>query len=221
MKAELRAYVARLRDVVRREPDVTNPKTYVRALGTLIAILSGFALVFGALWWSGVRVSLTGSLPEGVYAITPAHHIERFDLVVFCPPPELVRIAGAILEEGPCPLGRDPLLKMVVGLAGDTVRLSGNAVVVNGVRLPGCGVRFAHDSFGRRVPSLPWRQGVLPTGTVFLCGLSDRSWDSRYFGPIKLPADFAKAAPLVTRDWGWGRANAWRKRYIRRYPKDD
>lgn len=219
MRQALSEYISRLREVAKNEPDVREPKTYVRAALTFGAFLGGIGVLVLALWWSGIRVSLTGSLPEGVYSITPSQTVSRFDLIVFCPPLSLVRIGGDILEDGPCPTGRDPMMKMVVAVGGDEVRLRGDAVVVNGVPLPGCGLRLRRDSFGRPVPSLPWKQGRLAARTVFLCGLSDRSWDSRYFGPILLPADFAKASPLVTRDWGWGRANGWRNRYSRRYPQ--
>uniref|UniRef100_E6QPB4 Conjugal transfer protein n=1 Tax=mine drainage metagenome TaxID=410659 RepID=E6QPB4_9ZZZZ len=101
----------------------------------------------------------------------------------------------------------------MVGLPGDEVRIVGHVLTVNGVALKGCGRRIARDSTGRAVPRRRWGGGVIPAGDLFVCGLARRSWDSRYFGPVRRPRAIAVAWPLWTRDWGWGELNGWRKAY--------
>lgn len=153
---------------------------------------------------AGYRYTITGSLPEGVYHISPAHRpLRRFDLVVFCLPHAVVRLAGSIDTAGPCAdTRREPFLKVVIGVAGDRVRLEGDAVWVNGVPLHGCGIRYA------RAPRFAWRAGIIPPGEVFVCGLSDTSWDSRYFGPVMAMNTYI-ATPVWTRSWGWKRLHTW------------
>ncbi|MDO8915081.1 MAG: signal peptidase I, partial [Coriobacteriia bacterium] len=72
----------------------------------------------------------------------------------------------------------EELIKRVVALAGDTIAVDGDIVMVNG----------AKESFPHGVLTGPSRRAftmTVPKGTVFLCG-DNRivSLDSRYIGPL-------------------------------------
>ena len=107
---------------------------------------------------------------------------QRGDIVVFVPPdaPEVEYI------------------KRVVGLPGETVRVRGTAVFINGNKLTEQGPVWL--SGGARNIG-PFR---IPAGTLFLMGDNrDNSRDSRYFGPVPMGSIFGRAYKLY---WPFNRA---------------
>ncbi len=80
---------------------------------------------------------------------------------------------------------RNWFMKRVAAIAGARVCARGDQVFVDGRRLH----RQASDRFGRALPS--WDGcGVLGEAQVFLVGDTADSFDSRYWGPVRL-ADLA------------------------------
>jgi conjugative transfer signal peptidase TraF len=134
----------------------------------------GTALALALCWCAGLRVNLTPSLPQGVYALCPGAP-GKGDFVSFCLEGEFADLARerGYLGAGSCPSGLRPLLKRVAGLPGDAI--------------PGdLAVRPA-DSLGRPMPSaLP--EGIIPPGMAFVAGEHPGSFDSRYFGLVPLDA---------------------------------
>jgi conjugative transfer signal peptidase TraF len=95
-----------------------------------------------------------------------------------------------------CPLGYQPLLKPIVGLAGDVVELTPDTVIINGTSLTHSAT-VDHDSQGRPLPHLPWGRYLLAPGEVWVMSTTHpNSWDSRYFGPIRVESVIATATPL-------------------------
>ena len=95
-----------------------------------------------------------------------------------------------------CPHGFQPLLKPIVAVAGDVVELTPNTVSING-RAQSHSATVDHDSQGRPLPHLPWGRYLLGPGEMWVMStLHPNSWDSRYFGPIRLETVIATAAPL-------------------------
>ena len=73
------------------------------------------------------------------------------------------------------------LMKRVVGVPGDVVRVDGSGLHING-DLVAPGLVLA-GTLGH--PSAHWfREEVIPEGRVYVAGLHPQSYDSRYFGPI-------------------------------------
>ena len=110
--------------------------------------LCGVALALSLLWCAGLRVNLTPSLPQGVYALCPGTP-GKGDFVSFCLEGEFAALAQerGYLQAGSCASGLRPLLKRVAGLPGDVI--------------PGDLVIRHVDSLGRVLPSaLP--EGVIP-----------------------------------------------------------
>jgi type IV secretory pathway protease TraF len=73
-------------------------------------------------------------------------------------------------------------------------------VRVNDQRLPQSATA-AVDSAGRPLPHVAWSRQRVPPAQVWLLGPGDpRSWDSRYFGPLRLADIRATVTPVLTLD---------------------
>lgn len=117
----------------------------------------------------------TPSMPAGLY-VYHGHVIRRGAIVAF-PLPVLAYDYARRRGEGTDLL----LLKHVLAVGGDFVSTSGGELRVNGTpigRIPPV------DSAGRPLPQ--WRQArVLGDGELLVGSTVDRSFDSRFFGPIR------------------------------------
>jgi conjugative transfer signal peptidase TraF len=124
----------------------------------------------------GVHINLTSSMPDTFYL---AGKGERNSIVTFCSP-----IPNKALPRGHCPDSSMPLLKQVVAVAGDTVQVTENAVIVNGTALPSS----APLRFGSSGQTLPTVRGIftIQTGQVWVAGQHPNSFDSRYLGSIPI-----------------------------------
>jgi conjugative transfer signal peptidase TraF len=134
----------------------------------------GMALILVLCWCAGLRINLTPSLPQGVYALCPGAP-GKGDFVSFCLEGAFADVARerGYLGAGSCPSGLRPLLKMVAGLPGDTI--------------PGDLIVRPADSRGRSMPSV-LQSGVIPTGMALVLAEHPGSFDSRYFGLVPLDA---------------------------------
>ena len=163
-----------------------------------VAALSMVNVVLFAagLWWSGVRINVTGSVPLGLYRSVDGA-AERGDLVEACLPPAAARLAttrGYLIGHGACGTHM-PVIKRVLGVAGDVIRVREH-VVCNGVTLDSAPV-LAADPGGR--PLLPAPGGRLGPHELWL--ISDDipdAYDSRYFGPVRRSAVRSVMRPLWT-----------------------
>ena len=102
------------------------------------------------------------------------------------------------LGAGSCPDGSEPVVKVLAAVAGDRVEVTADAVLVNGVRLPHSRP-LDRDRGGREL--LPFAAGEhrLEPGEVWLYSpYQERSWDSRYFGPVRIENVTTIVEPLVT-----------------------
>lgn len=147
------------------------------------AALCGAALILVCCWYAGLRVNLTPSLPQGVYALRHGAP-GKGDFASFCLEgafADLARERG-YLAPGSCPSGLRPLLKRVTGLPGDAI--------------PGDLAIRSADSLGRSMPSaLP--EGVIPPGMALVLADHPGSFDSRYFGLVPLDA-LQRVEPVFT-----------------------
>src|SRR5215469_11900370 len=102
----------------------------IGAIARVSAIASIMPLLF--LGISGIRISTSPSLPIGLYRITSDEHTA---LVEFCPAEPYASFAAVrgYRSTGNCPDGASPLMKPVVAIAGDHVRVSRQGLEVNGV----------------------------------------------------------------------------------------
>jgi conjugative transfer signal peptidase TraF len=147
-----------------------------------------------------VRINWTTSAPLGLYSTHRISNVVRDDLVALCLPGTVAALGHArgYLSGGVCPNGTSPVLKQVVAVAGDEVELQREFLAVNG-RAVDHSRRLSADSIGRPLEPLPFGRRVVRDGEVWVLGVRrERSWDSRYFGPVPIASIVAKARPLLT-----------------------
>jgi conjugative transfer signal peptidase TraF len=161
-----------------------------RACRRSLAAFAGLALLVAPL-----RVNTTPSLPRGLYLEIPrvfrSRPPARGDLVLVCPPvraAELARRRG-YLGEGPCPAGTAggaaALGKIVLAVGGDEVFLNAGGIRVNGRSIPASRVQ-SQDGRNRPLAHYPFGTTQIPVGSLWLFApFHARSFDSRYFGPVK------------------------------------
>lgn len=191
-------------------PPVRWRRVLVR-LGSFAAWMSMGAMGLIALTlcgrYLGLHWSLTDSVPPGLYRRTHAPLV-RGELIAFCLPTATAQFGWArgylhsvpdvpLLRE--CPHGYQPLLKPIVAMAGDVVELTPETVRINSESLTHSAT-VDQDSAGRLLPHLPWGRYLLASGEVWVMStFRANSWDSRYFGPIRVESVIATAAPLWVR----------------------
>lgn len=154
------------------------------ARAVLMWIVSVFTLVL-CVYALGFRLVLTRSVPRGLYRAVELP-LQRGVLVAFCLPPTLSAFAAArgYVSWGSCPGGTQPVVKPIGAIAGDTVELRPDAILVNGAPLPNSAT-LSHDARGRALPHLPWGRYQVTANEFWLFATHiPESWDSRYFGPI-------------------------------------
>ena len=139
-----------------------------------LLLLVVFAITAKAV---GIVLNVTDSMPGIVYRLG---HGEIGSVIAFCSP-----IPHASMGRGPCPDGSLPLIKRVAGVAGDVVTATDAGVEINGRPLPHSRP-LDLDSQGKTLPHL---RGVfrLKAGEIWAAGEHENSFDSRYYGPVKLP----------------------------------
>ncbi|MBO8093710.1 MAG: S26 family signal peptidase [Prosthecochloris sp.] len=130
----------------------------------------------------------TDSLPHGFYAVRPVSAVNYGDLAVFRVPAHvsgLVAGRGWLREDG-------FMVKEVAGMAGDRVCTAGGIFSVRGREY---GRVLHRDSLGRALPVYQFC-GVLRKGVVVVGHNGERSFDSRYFGPVAEDDFIGVARPL-------------------------
>jgi conjugative transfer signal peptidase TraF len=147
------------------------------ALGTLIPVL-----IIPAI--AGVRLNYSPSLPVGLYMVTSDRSA---DLVEFCPTEPSASLAAerGYRSVGSCPDGGAPLMKPIAAQPGDTVEFSSRGFAVNGKALPNS-APLSVDTDGRSLQHWPFGKYTVKSGAVWvISSYNRRSFDSRYFGPVK------------------------------------
>jgi conjugative transfer signal peptidase TraF len=147
----------------------------------------------------GFRLNETPSVPVGLWRVSAVAVLERGRVVSFCPPADVFLEARrrGYLNRGRCPGALEPMLKVLAGLPGDEVLLTGDALFINGRAVPHSKALEADDE-GRPLPALASRRFVIGAGEGMFLGAHPRSFDSRYFGPLPLAAIEGEARPILT-----------------------
>lgn len=175
-----------------------------RKLAIGLWILAGLLmLTVGLLYTAGYRVTLTPSLPRGIYRQSPVdtNQLHRGQIVSFCPPDTAIfqeaRRRGYI-PSGYCPGSYMPLFKPVVALPGDTVEVSSLGISVNGHLLKNSRLQ-AQDNQKRPMPPMPVGIYKVPPGFVWIISTHHpQSFDSRYFGAISIQYIVGRMWPAWT-----------------------
>jgi conjugative transfer signal peptidase TraF len=154
------------------------------------------------LWafiFSPIKYNLTPSVPVGFWYVHSIDRpLKRGDIVYFCPPntPQFQEArARGYVPEGDCPGNYLHMMKPIAALPGDTVEVNFAGVRVNG-RLIANSKPMTSDPKGRSIkPYL----GIFKVkqGEVWLVShYHQKSFDSRYFGPVAIATLKARASRI-------------------------
>ena len=166
----------------------------ITALSAISLILIGHAV--------GVRGNLSESAPIGLWIKRPiTSELKKGMMIGVCPPPT-VPVVRLFSANGTLPYGQCPhtnvalLLKPIRAFPGDIVTIKkGNNVTVNGEHL-------SNSSALDSLPGWPDGEYIVRPGEVWIfSSYSDKSFDSRYFGPVKVSEIQGAALPLLTKDF--------------------
>jgi conjugative transfer signal peptidase TraF len=162
-------------------------------------VLLGFSILFVSDWL-GLRLNTTHSVDPGFYWVVEKLP-EKGDFVSFCPAQDsMTQMAfeRGYIGFGNCPGHTERLLKIVYGTEGDIIELTQNGVKVNGALLP-FSTTVTQDGLNR--PLVPFaKKKLVLQATEFwvMTNRSPLSFDSRYFGPIRLNQVGAVVRPILT-----------------------
>jgi conjugative transfer signal peptidase TraF len=164
-----------------------------RAIG--FSILGTVALSLGAQV-AGIRINITESAPRGLWIMDDSQKLQRGSLVAVCPPDAPIvwaLAARSILSPGDC-IGTEvqALLKPVGAVSGDFVVIrKGMPVLINGIELP-------NTAASKDLASWPAGTYQVEPGYVWLFSTyNEKSFDSRYFGPVPIENVRGVTIPLL------------------------
>lgn len=144
----------------------------------------------------GLTINITPSIKKGFY-VRSSGEIERGDVVSVClrEPYKQIALERKYIAKGTKCFGVDPLVKEMLAVPGDTVILTAEYIDVNAHKrfLPTHRV----DSAGRTLAAYPRGTYAHTSGYWLVGNNSEKSWDSRYFGPVRKEQIITKLKPLL------------------------
>lgn len=151
---------------------------------SLLSVPLGVLTLLAAFWGIGWRWNLTASAPRGFYSVTSPR---RGSYLAFCPEDRGFSATRGYRLWGWCDDWRGRVLKPIVGWPGQTVRVTAEGTWIHGRLLPHT-APSARDSAGRPLTPYPFGTYRLGPGQFWTVSTYDpRSYDSRYFGPVRDP----------------------------------
>ncbi len=164
-------------------------------IGVLLAAVLGVGLITVSSWRrpsSKIVYNPSRSAPLGWYVVKPVAEVHRGDFVLVQLPAAIARLA----DERQYLPKTVPLLKNIGAVVGDRVCEQQGLVRINGVPIARA---LTRDRAGRAL--VAWSDcRQLFTDELFLLGTtSPASFDSRYYGPIRVESVIGTAIPV----WTW------------------
>ncbi|MBV9504852.1 MAG: conjugative transfer signal peptidase TraF [Acidobacteriia bacterium] len=158
----------------------------------LILALIPPLVTFAALDAGQFRINASESLPIGLYRVSPTGAF-----VEFCPDDHGLSAQRHYRPRGGCADGAAPLLKPLVAGPGNEIVLNSAGISVNGKLLRNT-APLGRDTEGRPLPHSPYGSYTTPAGMQWVASTyNSRSYDSRYFGPIRESAVRARLQPVI------------------------
>ena len=130
----------------------------------------------------------THSEPVGWYILFPANY-KKNNLYQICLNPinkgRYLKLMGqlGLKTSDACNNGYMPLLKTIVAVGGDEVRITKSGVLVNNHMIPNSKTETIYNSLNL-LPLNPGYRRILKSNEYWLYGSNVRSYDSRYFGVV-------------------------------------
>ena len=167
--------------------------------GAPLVAVGVFLLVYVGPQALGLRINTSTSMPRGLYRSVGGSTRPGVSAAV-CLPPAVSRFGMGrhYLGAGSCPDGAEPVVKVVAAVEGDVVEVTPVAVLVNGYALPNSRP-LDRDRGGRELAAYLRGPQRLEPGEVWLHSPYEaRSWDSRYFGPVRVECVTTLVQPVLT-----------------------
>lgn len=138
---------------------------------------------------AGFRINISESMPLGIWRVEQVRWpLKRGDIVWFCPLENntfKLAIKRLYIPQGVCPNGASYLLKPVAAITGDIVVVTSSGISVNGTMIQ-YSKPYTYDSLHRLLPQSKRGTFRVSRGTVWLISsYNQKSFDSRYFGPVQ------------------------------------
>jgi conjugative transfer signal peptidase TraF len=161
----------------------------------LVTALCAAVFALDVLHSTGYRLNRSESLPFLIYRITPldkGERLDRGDSVLI----DLSRFSNPVILQGVTRRYvnlREPMLKRVGAIPGDTVTIKDGFLRVNSdpIRI----TVASRDSYGGELSAWP-TPVTLSKDQYWLVSDPDRGFDSRYFGPVIREAITHRARPV-------------------------
>ena len=138
-------------------------------------------------------------MPIGLYWAGPPS-LRRGALALVCLPGAISARGRArgYLPAGGCASDTSPVGKQIAAIAGDEIEFHEASLVVNGEVVATSRLR-SRDSLDRPLRHEQLGARRVDAGEIWLLGIDDeRSWDSRYFGPVPESSVIASLHPIAT-----------------------
>ena len=169
------------------------------ALFTTITVFCSVAMM-ALLYSLGARFNISNSIPKGLYWVCH-EKVTKGAYVLFCPPQrpifDMAKARGYI-RSGFCPGGYRPLMKKVLAVPDDIIRMTKQGMMVNEQILPQSQPLLC-DSFGRLlVPVENQPQKLNQSEWLLMSDSCAMSFDGRYFGVTNQKQIKSVLRPVLT-----------------------
>lgn len=162
---------------------------------TILIIIFAFISLIVSSYKYKISLNITSSMPYGLY-IKSSGKIEKGDYILFCllEAERNIGLVRGYLEPGKRCNGSIPLIKKVISLPGETVKLTDDSIIVSNQVLNY--KTIYNDSQNRKLKVYP--RGTYTKNCYWVVGDRDilHSWDSRYWGCIKTDQIITKLKPF-------------------------
>jgi conjugative transfer signal peptidase TraF len=162
-------------------------------------MLSGGLAVGG--YSAGLHWNSTSSMPLGLWRVAPLQGAPaRHQAVAVCLPESAAQLGRerGYLGGGDCPGQAEVLLKPVAAIPGDRVTVSDDGISINDNQVPDS-TPLPRDDLGRPLKSAAKGISVVGNEEVWIISSRDpRSYDSRYYGAVRLSDIRGTANPVAT-----------------------
>lgn len=176
-----------------------DSKHFTKLLSPIALLLLGSCFILSLIaYLFGIYLNTSHSAPIGFYR-SISNPMERGSFVAVCLSDEAARfgLERGYIHQGSCENGAEPVLKRVIAMSGDAVRLKDTALFVNDKFITSASVQH-FDSHGRPLEFRNEFEMKLSPQELFLFSDHDpRSWDSRYFGPVTRSQIISVVTPLL------------------------
>lgn len=161
-----------------------------------LVVVSCIVIAFIIIKTLSITINISPSMKEGIY-INTYGILQRGDIVALCLTRhyQIYGLKRLYILKGRTCHGSEALVKKIIAIPGDHVILSGNTIVVNGVKYNF--KTLYSDSLGRSLEVYP-RGNYPDTAGYWMIGThAPNSWDSRYWGPVSKNLILHKIQPSL------------------------